>query len=107
MAKVAPAALGLTPKSWANAVSDAKAALALFGIVERGPRRRTPLSPLWADLWAAVAAQGDPRLTTALGRFVQFLDRCGMAPEAVTAAHLDLYREALARAAITPRCWTV
>ncbi|WP_209506703.1 MULTISPECIES: hypothetical protein [unclassified Ruegeria] len=72
LSKVAPAALGLTPKSWQNAVSDARAALAHFGLVERRFNRIEDLSPAWHALWADVLASGDKTLQPALCRFVHF-----------------------------------
>lgn len=68
LAKVMPAALGLTPKSWQNAVSDARSAMAHAGIVGRRQRRIHDLSPAWQQLWRAVLASKDPTLPPALSR---------------------------------------
>ncbi|TJZ88978.1 hypothetical protein FA743_19615 [Paracoccus gahaiensis] len=54
LAKVAPAALGITAKSWQNAVSDARMAMAHLGIVRRRNRHVDDLSPDWAALWRGV-----------------------------------------------------
>ncbi|WP_170791756.1 hypothetical protein [Ruegeria lacuscaerulensis] len=78
LTKVAPASLGLTLKSWQNAVSDARAALAHFGLVERRFNRIYDLSPDWHALWADVLASGDKTLQPALCRFVHYLNRQGV-----------------------------
>ncbi len=95
LAKIAPAALGLTPKSWQNAVSDARAALAHFGLVERRFNRIDDLSPGWKALWVDVLASGDKTLQPALCRFVHFLNRQGVEPAIVSKEHAQAYREAL------------
>ncbi len=95
LTKVAPAALGLSPKSWQNAVSDARSALAHFGLVERRFNRIDDLSPDWHTLWAAVLASGDKTLQPALCRFVHFLNRQGVKPATVCEEHAQAYRVAL------------
>ncbi|MFX3653930.1 MAG: hypothetical protein ACN6IW_00360 [Paracoccaceae bacterium] len=96
IARVAPAAVGLTSKSWSNTVSDAKAALAAFGVIEGKQPKPTPLSASWEPLWRLVLASKDPSLSPALGRFVRFLSRLGVEPEEVADAHADAYERALA-----------
>lgn len=95
LSKVTPAALGLAPKSWQNAVSDARAALAQFGLVERRFNRIDDLSAGWQALWADVLASGDKTLQPALCRFVHFLNRQGIEPSNVCSNHATAYREAL------------
>ncbi len=95
LAKIAPAALGLTRKSWQNALSDARAAMAHCGVVERRKNRPTDLSPLWHRLWSRVLASQDPTLSLSLARFVYFLDRHEIGPDAVNDNVAQLYRDAL------------
>ncbi len=95
LSKIAPATLGLTPKSWQNAVSDARAALSHFGLVERRFNRIEDLCPAWQALWADVLASGDKTLQPALCRFVHFLNRQGVEPAIVCSDHAEAYREAL------------
>lgn len=95
IAKVVPAALGLSPKSWANAVSDARAALAAFGIVERRRAPSMPLTEDWQDLWQCLLALDDRSLTVGLGRFVRFLSRIGVVPAEVSDVHAGWFREAV------------
>jgi hypothetical protein len=83
----APASVGLTPKSWSNALSDARAGLVLFGVVERRFNRKGDLSPEWRALWEAVLASGDLSVQP-ISRFVYFLNRLGVAPADVGAPHL-------------------
>jgi hypothetical protein len=73
--RIAPAALGVTPKSWSNTRSNVQAALQLFGITERRINRPADLSPAWSPLWTAVLATKDRSIKPILSRFVYFLNR--------------------------------
>ncbi len=86
IAAVAPAAAGLSPKSWSNVISDVRAALARTGSVGGKPPRPVPLSGEWTSLWAQLLALQNPSLPPALGRFVRFLSRLGVAPSDVSAS---------------------
>lgn len=97
LAKVAPAALDISPKSWQNAVSDARAAMAHVGIVNRRHRHIDDLSHAWRDLWKTVLAAKDPTLPLALPRFVHFLSAMGVEPEDVTQESADAFLTALER----------
>lgn len=93
--KIVPAALGISPKTWSNAQSDARAGLSRFGVVDRRSHRKSDLSPEWRPLWALAIASGDKTLPTALRRLVYFLSGRGVAPAEVTDADALAYREAL------------
>lgn len=95
--KIAPAAVGLSAKSWTNLVSDARAAMARCGVVEPRNHQRVHLSPDWSQLWTLVLASGDTTLQPSLCRFVHFLNRLGVAPAEVDDRHAALYRDALER----------
>jgi integrase len=96
LAKVAPAALGLTPKTWQNAMSNARAAMAHAEIIERRKSRTSDLSPAWQTLWTSVLASPQSKtLQPSLCRFVHFLDRRAVAPDDVRMEHADAYRDAL------------
>lgn len=97
LAKIAPAALNLSTKSWQNAVSDARAAMAHFGIVERRRQRTSELSPEWQTLWRIVLASKDRSIQPAIGGFVYFLNNRGIPPEQVRERDAVAYREALER----------
>ncbi|MCB6180201.1 hypothetical protein LHP98_18980 [Rhodobacter sp. Har01] len=94
IAAISPAGLDLSPKSWANILSNARAALAFCGIVQKATRL-DDLSPLWAPVWHDVLASGELRVSRGLGRLVRFLDNLDVAPAEVTIEHAILYRAAL------------
>lgn len=100
LTKVVPAAIGVSPKTWSNIVSNANAALARFGVVDRRINRISDLSPEWLHLWKLALASGVWTLRTSLGRFVYFLNRAGIAPEEVRDSHARDFREAIAASAI-------
>lgn len=95
LARIAPAALGITEKTWQNLVSNARSAMVACGIVTKRQRRASDLSPEWRDLWAAVQASKDKSLLSPLPRFVFFLDRIGVEPGDVSSEHASLYLEAV------------
>ncbi|MGO4917105.1 tyrosine-type recombinase/integrase [Pseudogemmobacter sp. W21_MBD1_M6] len=101
LARIAPAALGLTTKAWQNAVSDARSAMVHVGIVGRRFNRITDLSPEWQHLWASVLATKDRTLLASLCRFVHFLNNQAVAPHQVRAEEALAYREALIRTEIS------
>lgn len=90
----APASMGLTAKSWSNALSDARAGLVLFGVVERRFSRKKDLSTDWARLWSAILASGDMSLMP-LSSFVYFLSRMGVKPVEVSESHCQAYHDAM------------
>ncbi|MEO8244497.1 MAG: tyrosine-type recombinase/integrase, partial [bacterium] len=79
----------LTLKSWQNAVSDARAALAHVGIVKRRIRHAEGLGAQWQQLWQAAQSLNDHNLNAGLGRFIHFLSNLGVSPEMVRQAHAD------------------
>lgn len=92
--KVAPAAFGLRPKSWQNIVSNARAAMAHQGIVNKRWRRAEDLSAEWQVLWGRVLASKDATLP-ALCQFVHFLNGQGVRPMDVRDVHASAYLEAV------------
>lgn len=98
LAKIAPAALGLTAKAWQNAVSDARAAMVHVGIVERRTNRTADLSPAWQSLWTSVLASPQSKtLQPPLCRFIHFLNNHGVAPDDVSTEHALAFRDAVIR----------
>ncbi|MGQ3488083.1 tyrosine-type recombinase/integrase [Roseovarius pacificus] len=95
LARIAPAAIGVTRKTWQNTVSNARNAMVACGIVTKRQRRPEDLSPAWRSLWAVVQASKDKSLLSPLPRFVFFLDRIGIAPEDVRNDHALLFLEAV------------
>lgn len=96
MEKLNPVAFGLTVKSWQNAVSDARSAMAQCGLVERRFSRPYELTPEWNMIWGNVLAMGNTSMRHALSRFVYFLSRSGTSPNAVQDEHAHAYLEAVA-----------
>ena len=97
LSKVEPASLNLSPKSWSNILSDARAAMNHAGITEkRRFNRLENLSPAWQALWRQVLANKDRSVSSLLGRFVYFLDHQDIAPEDVRDAHAIAFRDAVA-----------
>jgi len=95
LSKVSPAMHGISTKTWQNAVSNVRSAMAHAGIVEQRFNRITDLSPEWQELWARVLETGDKTLQPSLCRFVHFLSNQGIAPGEVQDAHAHAYRDAL------------
>lgn len=95
IAKVRPAALAISEKSWTNTISNAKSALAVTGIVERKRGTYMPLSPVWQELWDKVRASGDDNIRLPMSRFPGFCSRIGVAPEEVTEETVADFRRAL------------
>lgn len=95
LAKVMPAALGLKAKTWQNSVSNARSAMAHFGIVERRFNRSKDLTPEWQKLWSLVLASQSKTLQPALCRFVHFLSNRGVAPSLVCHEDAAAYHDAL------------
>jgi integrase len=95
LADFLPASIGLTPKSWSNILSNARAALAQCGVVKRRINRTTDLSPAWAQLWDRTRALGNRTVSSSAGRFVYFLNSLGVAPEDVRFEHAEAFRDAL------------
>lgn len=95
LAKIGAISLGISSKSWQNAVSDARSAMALFGIVERRFSRISDLPPDWKMLWGHVLASNDNSIEFGLCRFVYFLGFRTIPPHEVCSDHAIAYREAL------------
>ncbi|MCW1920860.1 tyrosine-type recombinase/integrase [Rhodobacter sp. KR11] len=92
--KIAPGAIGISQKTLSNALSDARAGLVLCGIVEGRTKKRDAMDARWQPLWAAVLATHD-RSLHGLSRFIRFLNRLGIAPDAVRDEHAEAYLEGL------------
>lgn len=95
LGKITPAAQNMTVKTWQNAVSNARSALAHVQLIERKIRRIDDLSPQWHSLWSLVLESKDRTLQPSLRRFVQFLSGQSIAPEDVCDDHALAYHDAL------------
>jgi integrase len=79
--------LGRSPKTRANVLSNAVAALACSGLTSRRPR--VQLSPAWQCLWSYL----DATTRIALGSFMKFCSYHQVQPEEVTDDTLEAFRE--------------
>jgi integrase len=88
LAEVAPVAVGIPSRRWANIRSLVRAAMSL--VVEVGPsRHRSPLSPSWAALWDRLPTR---TARTRLSRFMHFASAAEIGPDAVTAETFAVFR---------------
>lgn len=95
IAKVKPAALGISKKTWTNILSNMKSALAEAGIVERDRGSPIKLSPEWQTLWDAARATGNQNITIPVSRFVRFCSNTGVAPSGVSDETVEDFKRAL------------
>lgn len=95
LARIAPAVIRVSPKTWQNIVSNARSAMVACGIVTKRHRQADELSADWRPLWDCVRASKDKSLLSPLPRFVFFLNRIGVAPTDVCNEHALLFLQAL------------
>lgn len=89
--EVRPKALRITAKTWANILSNMKAALAHLGCIESGTKPVSTLSPAWAAHWQALRGSSESGLVPGLWGFVAYLNDRSVASEVVGAEHLIGY----------------
>lgn len=95
LARVAPAAFGISSKTWSNILSNCRMGLVCFGTVEKRMTSKSDLSPCWRSLWEIVLQSGDQTLRSGLSSFIYFLSRLGVEPTDVCSDHTEAYRSAL------------
>ena len=81
IAKVRPAAHGVTSKTWANLLSRFRAALRLADVIDSAWQGAANQNPTWAPLVGAIAK--DKRLSFGLACFFNWCATQGIAPTAV------------------------
>ena len=97
LARIAPAALRLSPKAWTNILSDARAAMAHYGIVKRRQNHIDDLSPAVApSVGDRAGFTGSHPAAFALAGLFTFSTARASAPQNVSDEHALAYREALA-----------
>jgi hypothetical protein len=94
-----PAALGLSPKRWANVRADAAAALRHAGVAPGAPRSAAPLPEPWRALLAALP---DRAARLGLARLARHCAAAGVALEAVDDAVLEGFRARLEAGTLVP-----
>jgi integrase len=92
VAKVGPAAHGLTPSRWANIKSLLRRALNLAGVSTMPGRYLAPLSPAWSGLRRQIPDRGTK---LGLSRLMHFCSAEKIEPEDVDDSVLERYRQAL------------
>lgn len=93
--EVLPKFHGLSTKSWSNAVSDARAAMAKFGVIKSKNNKLDDLNSELLPLWQSILSTKDRGLTAPLSQLFYFLNNAGISPTEVTNDHLLAYRDAL------------
>ena len=88
---VAPAAIGISERSWVNVRSRVRKALGLVRPMAPG-RNTNQLTPAWNALWAPLASK---RVKTSLSRFARRCSAAGIEPEAVTETTFLEFRDHL------------
>ena len=99
IARILPASLGITAKTWSTLTSDFGRSLVAAGITV--PRFEAKLSGEWATLWERVLQTGDMQLTTGLSRLPRFCQLEDIQPGGVSDMTLALYAAALRRSGVT------
>jgi integrase len=89
--EVMPKALGISAKTWANILSNMKAALAHLGFIKTSTKPAGALSPSWATHWQALRQSSESGLVPGLLSFVAYLDDEAINPEMVGDGHLTDY----------------
>jgi hypothetical protein len=84
LAKIRPAAHGMTPKTWANLLSRFRRELRLADVIDTGSQGYASRHPAWAPLLQALT--GDKRLSHGLALFHNWCAAGGIPPEDVEAA---------------------
>jgi integrase len=98
---VRPGAHGATPKTWANILSQFRAALRLAGVIERGGEGLARKDPAWAPLVEAIAA--DKRLSCGLAAFVNYCAGKAVTPEQVDDAVVQQFYVWLEKRTLCPK----
>jgi integrase len=92
---VSPAALGISPKTWSNVLSDLRGAIATLDQAKPRVNRRKDLSPDWRRLFEELVEADRTFVRFALSGFVFFLSRIGVPPAEVSNEDALSYRDSL------------
>lgn len=95
ISSVSPAALGVSPKTWSNLLSDLRSAIALLDQAKPRVNRRKDLTPDWRSLFEELVEGDRTHVRFAISGFVFFLSRSGVPPAEVSNEHALAYRDAL------------
>ena len=101
IAKIRPAAHGVTSKTWANLLSRFRAALRLADVIDSAWQGAANQNPAWAPLVEAIAE--DKRLSCGLACFFNWCATQGIAPTAVDDAVVQRFHSWLANRTLCPK----
>ena len=99
IARILPASLVITAKTWSTLTSDFSRALIVARIT--APRFEVKLTGAWAILWERLRETGDMQLSTGLSRLPRFCQLEGLSPSDVSQKTVALYAAALRRSGVT------
>ena len=99
--QVRPAAHGVTLKTWANLVSQFRAALRLAGVIDPRADGLALKDPAWAPLVEAIAE--DKRLSRGLAAFANYSARDAITPDQVDDAVLQQFHIWLEKRTLCPK----
>jgi integrase len=101
LAKIRPAAHGVSPKTWSNLVSRFRAALRLAGVIEPAGQGSAMQHPGWAPLVQAIA--DDKRLYCGLCSFFNWSASQDIAPEELDNAAVQRFHGWLETRTLCPK----
>lgn len=92
---VSPAALGISPKTWSNVLSDLRSAIATLDQAKPRFNRRKDLTSEWRHLFEELVEADEKFVRFSVSGFVFFLSRMGIPPAEVSSEHALAYRDSL------------
>ena len=101
LAKIRPAAHGVSPKTWANLLSRFRAALRLADVIDPVWQGSAMQHPAWAPLVQAIAE--DKRLSCGLAAFFNWCASQAIAPEEVDDAVVQQFHRWLENRTLCPK----
>lgn len=101
LAKIRPAAHGVSPKTWSNLLSRFRAALRLAGVIEPASQGSATRHPAWAPLVQAIAE--DKRLSCGLASFLNWSASQDIDPEEMDNAAVQQFHGWLETRTLCPK----
>jgi hypothetical protein len=101
LAKIRPAAHGVSPKTWSNLLSRFRAALRLAGVIEPALQGSATRHPAWVPLVQAIAE--DKRLSCGLASFLNWSASQDIAPEEMDNAAVQRFHGWLETRTLCPK----
>jgi integrase len=92
---VSPVAIGISPKTWSNHLSDLRSAIALLDREKPRVNRRKDLTEEWQGIFEQLVCADVTSVRYSISGFIFFLNRMGIAPANVSNADALAYRDDL------------